>query len=94
MWKAGSCKGEILETRKTGVDFLETRSELFEKQVQLPHYSILKLGSVDLKKTFGKILKNSLDRIYSHSKITVFSKYIKSAPKNFFKLSIIAPIFM
>ena len=29
--KAGSCKAQILETR---VDFLETRSELFQKQVR------------------------------------------------------------
>ena len=31
MRKAGSCKAQILETR---VDFLETRSELFQKQVR------------------------------------------------------------
>ena len=31
MRKAGSCKARILETR---VDFLETRSELFQKQVR------------------------------------------------------------
>ena len=31
MRKAGSCKAHILETR---VDFLETRSELFQKQVR------------------------------------------------------------
>ena len=94
MRKAGSCKDEILETRESRVDFLETRSELFKKQVRWPHYFVLKLGSVDLKKTTGEILKNSLDRIYSHSKITVFSNYIKSAPENFFKLSIVVPIFM
>ena len=83
MRKAGSCKAQILETR---VDFLETRSELFQKQVRRPHYFILKLGSVDKEKPTGKIKKNSLDRIYSHSKITVFSNNIKSAPENFFKL--------
>ena len=44
MWKAGSCKAQILETR---VDFLETRSESFQKQVRWPHYFILRLGSVD-----------------------------------------------
>ena len=44
MRKAGSCKAQILETR---VDFLETRSELFQKQVRRPYYFILKLGSVD-----------------------------------------------
>ena len=84
MRKARSCKGEILEKRETCVDFLETRSKLFEKQVRWPHYFILKLGSVDLKNTIGKILKNSLDRIYSDLKITVFCKHIKSAPENFF----------
>ena len=31
MRKAGSCKAQILETR---VDFLETRGELFQKQVR------------------------------------------------------------
>ena len=31
MRKAGSCKAQILETR---VDFVETRSELFQKQVR------------------------------------------------------------
>ena len=31
MRNAGSCKAQILETR---VDFLETRSELFQKQVR------------------------------------------------------------
>ena len=31
MRKAGSCKAQILETR---VDFLETRSELFQKQMR------------------------------------------------------------
>ena len=31
MRKAGSCKAQILETH---VDFLETRSELFQKQVR------------------------------------------------------------
>ena len=91
MRKAGSCKAQILETR---VDFVETRSELFQKQVRWPHYFLLKLGSVDYEETTGKIKRNSLDRIYSHSKITVFSNYVKSAPENFFKLSIIAPVFM
>ena len=42
--KAGSCKAQILETR---VDFLETRSELFQKQVRWPLYFLLKLDSVD-----------------------------------------------
>ena len=90
MRKAGSCKAQILETR---VDF-ETRSELFQKQVRWPPYFLLKLVSVVYEKTTGKIKKNSLDRIYSHSKITVFSNNIKSAPENFLKHSIIAPVFM
>ena len=34
MRKAGSCKAQILETR---VDFLETRSELFQNFVNLCH---------------------------------------------------------
>ena len=46
----------------------------------------------------AQILETRVDfvetRIYSHSKITVFSIYLKSAPENFFKLSIIAPVFM
>ena len=61
----------------------------------MTYYFILKLGSVDQDETTGKIKRNSLDRIYSHSKIMVFSNYyIKSAPGNFFKLCIIAPVFM
>ena len=32
--KAGSCKAQILETREMRVDFLQTRSELFRKQVR------------------------------------------------------------
>ena len=34
MREAGSCKGQILETRDTRVDFFEMRSKLFKTQVQ------------------------------------------------------------
>ena len=44
MRKAGSRKAQILETL---VDFLQTRSELFQKQARWLHYFILKFGSVD-----------------------------------------------
>ena len=72
---------------KNGVLSNFTRSHISSDRVR-SGYEI----SVDKEKATGKILKKSLDRIYSHSKITVFSNYIKSAPENFFKLSIIAPI--
>ena len=44
--------------------------------------------------TKRKLLVKLKEILYSHSKITVFSNYIKFALENFLKLSIIAPVFM